>query len=181
MKVSNFRNKLGFFVEERKWCDFSANACLVHKLVRHNKTHLIKLLLKTGQKGLNWNLWSVGMHWRLWWWHSGPGSVLSTLYTLPRFMFNNFMSYSFFHSVIRQLPCATHRVLDTYPYLADEETEAQHVKWWKWVCLLILKIRLLERLIGASRINHSLYFRLARKNEKRITELDRGSDWKLST
>ena len=38
------------------------------------------------------------------------------------------MSYSFFHSVIHQLPCATHRVPDTYPYLADEETEAQHVK-----------------------------------------------------
>lgn len=39
------------------------------------------------------------------------------------------MSYSFFHSVIHQLPCASHRVLDIfYPYLADEGTEAQQVK-----------------------------------------------------
>lgn len=85
---------------------------------------IIRLLLKTGQKGLNWNLWAVGMHRRLWRWRSVPGSVLSTLHTLPHLTFNNFMSYSFFHSVIHQLPCATHRVPDTYPYLADEETEA---------------------------------------------------------
>ena len=55
-----------------------------------------------------------------------PGSVLSTVHTLPRLVFNNFMSYSFFHSVIHQLPRASHRVLDIfYPYLADEETEAR--------------------------------------------------------